>query len=71
MVVNTDLLSLAETWEHIARTRFEASVIKENVPSKRQIERSAMIYFNCAQELRAILNVPLLPILTTRKANSG
>jgi len=66
MVVNTDLLSLAETWERIARTRFETSAIKENEPSKMQIERSAMIYFNCAQELRAILSAPLLPISTTQ-----
>jgi hypothetical protein len=60
------LIELAESWELSAKNRFLAAEQEKDEFGKRFIEYGAMCYFNCAQEIRAILSAPLLPISTTQ-----
>lgn len=57
--VNDKINCLIEKWEQIARNKFISADRQATEPcnttAKRFIEHGAMCYFNCAQELRAIL----------------
>ena len=53
------ILKTVESWEQIARSRFADAAATTEPTEKRGIETSAMCYYNCAQEIRAILASPL------------
>jgi len=55
------LLTLCEAWEKLARCKFISADAEKNPMGKQFIEHGAMCYFNCAQELRKVLEVPLQP----------
>ena len=58
--MNTQKLEeLFKTWEHRALNKFLSAELEKDAMGKRLIEHGAMCYFNCAQELREALAVPL------------
>jgi hypothetical protein len=51
-----ELTTLVQRWENSSRKRFEsAKTVNEDPVQKLFLENSAMIYFNCANELKAVL----------------
>lgn len=47
-------IDLVAQWEHRARKQFECADRTDDPMGKRVMEHGATVYFNCAQELRAI-----------------
>ena len=55
------MIELADKWEREARRKILSSKLQNDIPSQRPtgealIQHGAICYFNCAQELRRILN---------------
>ena len=50
------LLAIADNWLRIARRKF-VDAETEAGDGKRLVEHGAMCYFNCAEELKAVLDV--------------
>jgi hypothetical protein len=55
------LIELADKWEREARRKILSSKLQNDIPSQRPtgealIQHGAICYFNCAQELRRVLN---------------
>ncbi len=76
--MNDQLTTLIHRWENTSCQRFEQakSVVDDSV-QKLFLENSAMIYFNCANELKAVLASASPEITSTpspvnhQKANSA
>jgi len=55
-IKRSDLERLLHSWEHSARRLFwDAQKDKSTVPATRAMEHDAIIYANCARELRQII----------------
>jgi len=70
--MNDQLTTLIHHWENTSRQRFEQtkSVVDDSV-QKSFLENSAIIYFNCANELKAILTSALPETTSTLSPNQN
>jgi hypothetical protein len=50
-----DLMRLVLSWEHSARKQFECGERTEDQMGKRLVEHGAVVYCNCANDLRKYL----------------
>ncbi|MGI4846838.1 MAG: hypothetical protein ACRYGK_01680 [Janthinobacterium lividum] len=50
-----DQVKLAEKWEQRARQLFACAAVTTDEMGKRLVEHGAMCYFNCAQDIRALV----------------
>jgi hypothetical protein len=62
------LEDLIARWEHSARRKFFDARVETSEVGRRFLRNAAMGYFNCAQDLRKALGVPLLEPSATRTA---
>jgi len=60
------LEDLVAHWERIARRAFFDAKVETSDFGRRFIENKAMNYYNCAQDLRRALGVPLRELSATR-----
>lgn len=68
-MANADQLhSLAETWERRAIGKLKCGEKTADEMGRRLVDHGAMCYFNCAQELKAILAELSPPISPTSKS---
>ena len=49
------LIDLAKSWEQQSKKKFEDAQHEKNDMGKRLIEHGAVCYFNCANELRQLV----------------
>jgi hypothetical protein len=63
--VHDELMKLVLQWENSARKQFECGDRTEDEMGRRLVEHGAMCYFNCAQAIRAALDEPLPPPLSS------
>lgn len=67
VVVRPALAALVSEWERSARNQFECAGRTEEPIGKRAMEHGAMVYFNCAQALRRVLDASLPQSSSTPK----
>lgn len=65
--MTTELITLVTQWERRAKMQFQCSDGTEDEMGRRVMAHGALTNFNCAQQLREVLGVPLPPSSAIRE----